>query len=82
MASILHKGNQQSRTIKRKLVLSFWRCFIFVANRLKRTAWVFFLKAKGYQHARVVHSKLQCHWSCPMLEYSGIYITYNTVLKE
>ena len=42
MASILHKGNQQSTTIKRKLVLSFWRCFIFVANRLKRTGRVFF----------------------------------------
>ena len=77
MASTLQKGNQRSRKIKRKLVLSFWRCFIFVANRLKRTAWVL-LKAKGYQHARVI----QCLWSCTMLEYSGIYITYNTVLKE
>ena len=81
MASVLHKGNQQPRTIKRKLVLSFRRCFIFVTNLLKRTAWIF-LKAKGYQYARVLHSELQCLWSCPMLEYSGIYITYNTVLKE
>lgn len=81
MASILCKGNEGSRTIKRKLVLSFWRCFIFVANRLKRTAWVF-LKAKGYQYACVIHNELQCLWSWPMLEYSDIYITCNTVLKE
>ena len=59
MASVLHKGNEDSRTIKRKLVLSFWRCFIFVANRLKRNVWVF-LKAKGYQPARVTHYELQC----------------------
>lgn len=36
MASILHKGNEEPRTIKRKLVLSFGVIlFSFVANRLK-----------------------------------------------
>ena len=79
MASILHKGNQQSRTIERKLVLSFWR---FCRQSFEENC-LGFLKAKGYQCTHVLYTVSYnafglAPWA--MLEYGGI--TYNTVLKE
>lgn len=78
MASISYKWNEESRTIKTKLVLSFG-----VVLFLSPIIWIrelhVFLKAKGYQHARVTHNEPNTfvRHCCN----TGIYITCNTALK-